>query len=119
MTTRHRLPHSMTCRRDVLTSQASLLTAQSNAGPTNQPDKPPSEGVPLAWRSHHATGLNYTHTGRVLPLPLKRVSQRRNTNELRHTAILAEMPHNQNRIHDGQDWSYLGHSLPTSQSGQE
>lgn len=115
--TRHRLPHSMTCRVDMLTCQASLLTAQSNAGPTNQPDKPPSEGVTLSWRSDHETALNTQ--GRVLDLPLKRVTQRRTIKELRRMALLAEMPHNQHRIHDGQDWPELGHSLPTSQSGQE
>lgn len=34
-------------------------------------------------------------------------------------AQLVERPHNQHRIHDGQDWLEQSHSLPTSQSGQE
>lgn len=117
--TRHRLPHSMTCRRDhVIVPSNQILTEQYNSGPTHQPDKPPSEGVTLAWRSDHATALKHTQ-GRVLDLPLKRVTQRRTIKELRRMALLAEMPHNQHRIHDGQEWPELGHSLPTSQSGQE
>ena len=117
--TRHRLPHTMTCRVDMLTCQASLLTTQYNVGPTNQPDKPPSEGVLSAWRLDHAHSPKSHNQGRFLALPLKRVTQRRTIKRLGYMALLAEMPHNQNRIHDGQEWSSLGHSLPTSQSGQE
>jgi hypothetical protein len=117
--TRHRLPHSMTCRRECVTVPSNhLLIEQYNSSPTHQPDKPPFEGVPSAWRLDHATALKHTQ-GRVLALPLKRVTQRRTTKRLRRMALLAEMPHNQTRIHDGQEWTYLGHSLPTSQSGQE
>jgi hypothetical protein len=117
--TRHRLPHSTTCRRDyVIVPSNQILTTQYNVGPTNQPGKPPFEGVTSSWRLDHETALKHTQ-GRVLDLPLKRVTQRRTIKELRHTALLAEMPHNQNRTHDGQEWTLLGHSLPTSQSGQE
>jgi hypothetical protein len=85
---------------------------------TNHHAKPAFEAAQLSWRSDHETALNHTQ-GRVLDLPLKRVTQRRTIQELRRKALLAEMPHNQHRIHDGQEWSELGHSLPTSQSGQE
>lgn len=119
--TRHRLPHSTTCRAGMCYDpEYSILTEQYNSGPTNQPGKPPSEGVSLSWRSNHEHSPINTHNqGRALALPLKRVAQRRTTKRLRHTAQLVVRPHNQHRIHDGQEWSVLGHSLPTSQSGQE
>ena len=116
--TRQLLPNLSTCRVGMLTYRAAILTTQSNVGPTNQPDKPPSEGVTLSWRSDHETALKHTQ-GRALALPLKRATRRRTIKRLSHTALLAEMPHYHNRIHDGQEWSELGHSLPTSQSGQE
>ena len=102
----------MTCRRDhVIVPSNQILIEQYNSSPTNQSDKPPFEGVPSAWRLDHATALKHIQ-GRVLDLPLKRVTQRRTIQELRRKALLAEMPHNQHRIHDGQEWTYLGHSLP-------
>jgi hypothetical protein len=117
--TRHRLPHTTTRRRNCVTVPSNhLLIEQYNSSPTHQPDKPPFEGVPSAWRLDHATALNNTQ-GRALALPSKRVARWRMTKRLSHMAQLAEMPHNQNRIHDGQEWSSLGHSLPTSQLGQE
>lgn len=118
--TRQRLPNSLTYRVAMLTWQALRALGMSIIyRRPNLDAKPPFEGVPMAWRLDHATSLNHTITGRVLDLPLKRVTQRRTIKELRRMALLAEMPHNQHRIHDGQDWTYLGHSLPTSQSGQE
>jgi len=110
--TRHRLPHSMTCRRECVTVPSNhLLIEQYNSSPTHQPDKPPFEGVPSAWRLDHATALKNTQ-GRAHALPLKRTTQRRTIKRHEQMASLAEMPHNQTRIHDGQEWTLLGHSLP-------
>jgi hypothetical protein len=110
----------LTARRDpMLAWQASRALGMSIIyRRINHHAKPAFEAAQLSWRSDHETALNHTQ-GRVLDLPLKRVTQRRNIQELRQKALLAEMPHNQHRIHDGQDWPELGHSLPTSQSGQE
>jgi hypothetical protein len=117
--TRHRLPHSMTCRWNyVIVPSNQILTTKYNVGPTNQSAKPPSEGVTSSWRSDHETALK-DRQGRALALPSKRVARWRMTKRLSHMAQLVERPHNQNRIHDGQDWPELGHSLPTNQSGQE
>jgi len=117
--TRQRLPNSLTYRVAMLTWQALRALGMSIIyRRPNLDAKPPFEGVPMSWRSNHETALNQRQ-GRVLALPLKRVTQRRTIKRLRRMALLAEMPHNQHRIHDGQEWTYLGHSLPTSQSGQE
>jgi hypothetical protein len=110
--TRQQLPHLLTCREPMLAWQASRALGMSLIYRRPNPDaKPAFEAALLSWRSDHETALNHRQ-GRVLDLPLKRVTQRRTIKELRHTALLAEMPHNQNRIHDGQEWSKLGHSLP-------
>jgi hypothetical protein len=118
--TRQQLPHLLTCREQpMLAWQASRALGMSLIyRRPNRDAKPAFEAALLSWRSDHETALNHRQ-GRVLVLPLKRAAQRRNTKSLRHTAQLAEMPHNQHRIHDGQEWTYPGHSLPTSQSGQE
>jgi hypothetical protein len=117
--TRQQLPHLLTCRNPMLAWQASRALGMSLIyRRTNHHAKPAFEAALLSWRSDHETALNYRQ-GRVLDLPLKRVTQRRTIKELGHKALLAEMPHNQHRIHDGQEWTYLGHSLPTSHSGQE
>jgi hypothetical protein len=117
--TRQQLPHLLTCREPMLAWQALRALGMSLIyRRTNHHAKPAFEAALLSWRSDHETALKHTQ-GRVLDLPLKRVTQRRTIQELGHKALLAEMPHNQNRIHDGQEWSKLGHSLPTSQSGQE
>jgi hypothetical protein len=110
----------LTARRDpMLAWQASRALGMSIIyRRINHYAKPAFEAAQLSWRSDHETALKHTQ-GRVLDLPLKRVTQRRTIQELRRKALLAEMPHNQHRIHDGQDWPELGHSLPTSQSGQE
>jgi hypothetical protein len=101
-----------TRRRDSIESQACEALGMSLIyWPTNQPAKPPSEGVLLSWRSDHETALSHTQ-GRDLPSPLKRTTQRRKAKRLSYKASLAVMPHNQNRIHDGQEWPELGHSLP-------
>lgn len=106
-------------RGNVITFQACMTLGMSLIyWPANQPAKPPFEGVLSSWRLDHETALNYRQ-GRALALPSKRVARWSKTKRLRHMAQLVARPHNQNRIHDGQDWSYLGHSLPTSQSGQE
>lgn len=117
--TRQQLPHLLTCRDSMLAWQAcSALGMSIIYRRTNHYAKPAFEAALLSWRSDHETALKHLQ-GRALALPLKRVAQRRKTKRLRHTAQLAEMPHNQHRIHDGQEWTLLGHSLPTSQSGQE
>lgn len=113
------LPLLIACRVPMLAWQASQALGMSLIyRRANQHAKPPFEGVLLSWRSDHETALK-DRQGRALALPLKRTTQRRTTKRLGHTASLAVMPHNQNRIHDGQEWPALGHSLPTSQSGQE
>jgi hypothetical protein len=118
--TRQQLPHLLTCRDPMLTWQASQALGMSLIyRRTNHHAKPAFEAELLSWRSDHEHSPYAHNQGRALALPLKRVAQRRTTKRLRHTAQLAEMPHNRHRIHDGQEWSYLGHSLPTSQSGQE
>ena len=118
--TRQQLPHLLTCRNPMLTWQASRALGMSLIyRRTNYHAKPAFEAALLSWKTDHENSPNTHNQGRVLVLPLKRVAQRHTTKSLRHTAHLAEMPHYQNRIHDGQEWSELGHSLPTSQSGQE
>jgi hypothetical protein len=108
-----------TRRRDVLTSQACMTLGMSLiCRRTNYYAKPPFEGVLLSWKLDHETALKDIQ-GRALALPLTRTTQRRTTKRLGHKASLAVMPRNQNRIHDGQEWTYLGRSLPASQSGQE
>lgn len=52
-------------------------------------------------------------------VPLKRVAQWCTTKLFGYMAQLVDRPHNQHRIHDGQEWLEQSHSLPTSQSGQE
>jgi hypothetical protein len=114
------LPLLIARRNDMLTCRTSSALGMSiNYRPANRPAKPPFEGVTSSWRSDHEHSPNTHNQGRALALPLKRATQRRTIKRLSHTALLAEMPHNQNRIHDGQEWSSLGHSLPTNQSGQE
>ena len=119
--TRQQLPHLLTCRNPMLTWQASRALGMSLIyWRANCHAKPAFEAALLSWKSDHEHSPINTHNqGRALALPLKRATQRRTIKRLSHTALLAEMPHNQNRIHDGQEWSSLGHSLPTSQSGQE
>ena len=114
------LPLLTACREPMLAWQASRALGMSLIyRRTNHHAKPAFEAAQLSWRLSHENSPKSHNQGRVLVLPLKRVAQRRTIKSLRHTAQLAEMPHNQNRIHDGQEWSSLGHSLPTSQSGQE
>jgi hypothetical protein len=117
--TRQQLPHLLTCREPMLAWQASRALGMSLIyRRANHHAKPAFEAALLSWRSDHETALK-DRQGRALALPSKRVARWRITKRLSHMAQLAEMPHNQNRIHDGQEWTYLGHSLPTSQSGQE
>jgi hypothetical protein len=108
-----------TRRRDGIESQACIALGMSLiCRRPNQDAKPPFEGVLSSWRLNHETALKDIQ-GRALALPLTRTTQRRTIKRLGHKASLAVMPRNQNRIHDGQEWTYLGRSLPTSQSGQE
>jgi hypothetical protein len=108
-----------TRRRDVITSQACKALGMSLiCRRPNRDAKPPFEGVLLSWRLDHETALKDIQ-GRNLILPLTRATQRRKAKRLSYKASLAVMPRNQNRIHDGQEWTYLGRSLSTSQSGQE
>jgi hypothetical protein len=117
--TRQQLPHLLTCREPMLTWQALRALGMSLIyRRTNHYAKPAFEAALLSWRSDHETALKHTQ-GRAYAAPLKRTTQRRTTKRRKQMASLAEMPHNQHRIHDGQEWTYLGHSLPTSQSGQE
>lgn len=115
------LPLLTACRNPMLTWQASRALGTSLIyWRTNYYAKPAFEAALLSWKSDHENSPINTHNqGRALDLPLKRVAQRRTSKRLRHTAQLVERPHNQHRIHDGQEWPALGHSLPTSQSGQE
>jgi hypothetical protein len=113
------LPLLTACRVPMLAWQASQALGMSLIyRRANRHAKPAFEAAYLSWRSDHETALK-ERQGRVLTLPLKRTTQRRTTKRLGHKASLAVMPHNQNRIHDGQEWTLLGHSLPASQSGQE
>lgn len=118
--TRQQLPHLLTCRNPMLTWQASRALGMSLIyWRTNYYAKPAFEAALLSWKLDHENSPKSHNQGRALVLPLKRVAQRRITKRLRHMAQLVVRPHNQNRIHDGQEWPALGHSLPTSQSGQE
>lgn len=119
--TRQQLPHLLTCREQpMLAWQASQALGMSLIyRRPNQDVKPAFEAALLSWRLSHENSPKSDNQGRALALPLKRVAQRRTTKRLRHMAQLVARPHNQHRIHDGQEWSSLGHSLPTNQSGQE
>ena len=108
-----------TRRGNVITFQACQTLGMSiNYRRPNQDVKPAFEAALLSWRLDHETALK-ERQGRTYALPLKRTTQRRTNKRREYMASLAVMPHNQNRIHDGQEWPGLGHSLPTSQSGQE
>lgn len=104
--TRQRLPNSLTYRVAMLTWQAPRALGMSLIyWRPNLDAKPPFDGVLSAWRSHHVNSPITHKQGRALALPLKRATQWRMTKRLGQMASLAEMPHNQTRIHDGQEWT--------------